>query len=314
MPLSEFDLIGRYFSPHTHTRGDVVLGVGDDAALLRVAPDQAVLTALCTLVAGRHFTARSDPAALGHRALAIPLSRLAAAGAAPAWCSLALTMPTADEAWLGPFSRGLLGTAERFSVQLVGGDTTRGPMAVTVHCHGLVPRAEVVGDGGAHPGDLIYVTGILGDAGLALLSRQNEVRLPGREKAYVEHRLERPEPRISAGRALRGLASAVVDLPDGLAAGLGTLLRARGLGATLYAQQLPISNALRSVLEPAGGWILPLTAGGDYELCFTLPSDRQVELERRLPGLEVTWTWIGTVDRRAGLRCLLDDGSDIAPG
>jgi thiamine-monophosphate kinase len=310
---SEFQLIERYFAGRGALREDVVLGVGDDAALLRVPQGMDLAVAVDTMVEGVHFSPEADPESLGHKILAVNLSDLAAMGAEPAWATLALTLPKVDEAWLERFGRGLHTLAQRCRVALVGGDTTRGPLALTVQVHGFVPTGQAIRRGGARPGDLVYVTGCLGDAGLALLVLQEEVRLPGRDRTSVLERLDRPQPRLAQGLALRGLASAAIDVSDGLAADLGHILEASGVGATVQVQRLPVSAALKSVFDAAGGWALPLSAGDDYELCFSVPERRQAELEKAFRDLDVGCTWIGWVERDRGLRCVLDDGSMVVP-
>jgi thiamine-monophosphate kinase len=243
----------------------------------------------------------------------VNLSDLAAMGAEPAWATLSLTLPQVDEPWLAGFGRGFDDLARRCRVALVGGDTTRGPLALTVQVQGFVPQGSGIRRAGARPGDLVYVTGCLGDAGLALLVLREELRLPGPDRAAVLERLNQPQPRLAQGLALRGLASAAIDVSDGLAADLGHVLQASGVGATVQAERLPVSPVLRSVFHSAGGWTLPLSAGDDYELCFTVPERRQGELEQAFRGLDVGCTWIGWVERRLGLRCLLDDGTELVP-
>jgi thiamine-monophosphate kinase len=314
VPLFEFDLIDRYFARPRPRRADVRLGIGDDAAVLDVSAGTEIVVASDTYTSGPPGAAAlPPPEEIAHRALAGALAGLAAAGASPAWFTLALTLPAAAPDWLEPFSRTLLDLGAQFGAELVGGDTTSGPLAVTVHAHGVVPAGGATPPSGARPGDLIFVTGTLGDAGLAILARRGEVRLPGKDRALVERRLTRPEPRLTSGWAIRGLASAAVDLPDGLAGGLSELLGPDGPGATLYAEQLPISETLRRHLERSGGWVLPLTGPGDGEMCFTLAAERQAELAARLGDHPPGCTWVGTVDRAPGLRCLLADGTDIAP-
>jgi thiamine-monophosphate kinase len=313
MALSEFAVIQRYFTRTDAERADVVLGIGDDAALLRVREGHEVVIGVGLLTEGQHFAPDSPPESVGHRALAIALIRLAAAAAEPAWYTLALTLPSPNEDWLEAFSRGLRELADRYHLALVGGDTTHGPLQVVVHAQGLVPRGQSLQARGARPGDLVYVTGELGLAGLALLVRQGEARLGARDRQAAECRLERPEPAARAGLALRGIASAAAGVPDGLAAGLATILRANGVGATLQAGLLPVPALLSERLELAGGWIVPLTAPGDLELCFTVPPERQAILEGRFAELGLPCAWIGTIDRAPGLRCLREDGTDIAP-
>jgi thiamine-monophosphate kinase len=311
---SEFDLIARYFSLPPVSRPDVVLGVGDDCALLEVPAGRQLAVSIDTLVEGTHFARDADPHALGHKALAVNLSDLAAMGAVPAWATLALTLPSADEAWLAAFAAGFLDLAERHDVQLVGGDTTRGPRSVTVQVHGLVEPGRALRRDGAHPGDLVYVTGTLGDAGLALLAQQGLFVGLGTVAALRE-RLDRPTPRLAEGRALVGTASAAIDVSDGLAADLGHVCSASGVGATLYLDRLPCSPTVRRYVAETGDWSVPLAAGDDYELCVTVPASRQAEVEALAAGLPAGLHWVGVIERTPGIRLVLPDGSmlDHAP-
>jgi len=319
MPVSEFDIIQRYFAAAGSPREDVVLGVGDDAALVRVPPDRELAVAMDTLVDGVHFPHGTDPAAIGYKALAVNLSDLAAMGADPAWATLALTLPQPDTDWLEGFARGFSALAQRFGVQLVGGDLTRGPLTVTVQAHGLVPAERALRRDGAQPGDRIYVTGTLGDAGLALRLLQEDVTVPAMHRDFLVARLEYPQPRVQAGRALRGLASAAIDLSDGLLADLGHILERSDVGATLWVDRLPRSTAFRETLEDRPGlepeWDrLPLAAGDDYELCFTVPPSGAAALQAALGGLDCGYLKVGTVEEGPGLRCLHDDGSPCVAG
>ncbi len=311
MSLSEFQVIERYFARGSVTREDVVLGVGDDAALLQVPLGHQLFTAIATLTEGTHFLPDADPGSLGHRALAVPLSRLAGAGAAPAWATLALTVPSSEEPWLERFSEGFQRLAHRFDVQLVGGDTTQGPRSTTVVASGLVPDGPGNLRGQARDGDLIYVTGTLGEAGLAILAQQRMLRLPVADRRLALQRLEWPEPRIRCGLALHGLASAVTDLPEGLAMGLDEILKASEVGASIYAERLPVSARVRARLHDARDWDLLLTSGGDHELCFTVAPGKQRQLEARFSRLGESCTWIGIVERTPGLRCVAGDGSTV---
>jgi len=225
--LSEFGLIRHHFARLGAQRGDVTLGVGDDCALLRPRPGHEVAVSIDTLVAGIHFLPEVDPQALGHKCLAVGLSDLAAMGAEPAWATLALTLPAEDPDWLRAFAAGFGALAQDYGVALVGGDTTHGPLSITVQVHGLVPAGQAIRRGGARPGDLIGVSGSLGDAALALqglLSGQPPASLP----PFLRERLERPSPRVALGLALRGLATAMIDLSDGLVADLGHILEESG--------------------------------------------------------------------------------------
>jgi thiamine-monophosphate kinase len=311
MSLREFEIIARYFHSGPVARRDVLLGIGDDAAVLGVAADHEVVTTIQTLTEVMELAAGADPEPLGHRALALPLSRLAARGAEPAWATLALTLPAVDEEWLDGFSCGLMTLAKRFNVQLVGGDTTQGPLSITTTVSGLVPRGEAVLRGGAQSGDLIYVTGTLGEAGLALLAAQGELRLPIALRRTLQRRLERPEPRVQQGQLLRPLASATHDLSQSLAAELGALLEESGVGATLYVEALPLADEVIPWLEAAGGWQLPLFSEGDHELCFTVAPAAQQEAERCFAHLNTPCTWIGIVEPLPGVRLMLQHGELI---
>lgn len=299
--MSEFALIRRYFSDLGTPRADVELGVGDDCALLAVPPGQRLAVSIDTLVCGVHFLPDCDPESLGHKCLAVNLSDLAAMGAQPAWATLALTLPPGLPAerprWLPAFARGFDALARAQGVRLVGGDTTGGPLSVTVQVHGLVPEGQAIRRSGARPGDLVCVSGTLGDAGLAL-----RALLAGSSPAPgLRARLERPCPRVALGLALRGQASAMIDLSDGLAADLGHILDASGVGAELDLGALPLSPPVAGAVAAGGDWSLPLASGDDYELCFCLPPGRA----GALPGLALQGgcgvTAIGRIRAEPGL-------------
>lgn len=300
MSLSEFELIRRFFARATGVRTDVLLGVGDDAALLAVPPGQVLAVSVDSLVAGVHFLADDPPADVGYKALAVNLSDLAAMGAEPAWATLALTLPAVDEAWLGAFAAGFAELAARFGVQLVGGDLSRGPLALTVQVHGLVPQAEALRRSGARPGDRVCVTGTLGDAAAALTREAD-----GADGAYLQERLRRPCPRVREGIALRALASAAIDISDGLLADLGHILECSGGGATVQASALPLSAPLRRAVAPERARRLALGGGDDYELCFTVDAQRWAEVQAVFArqGLAPV-SCIGTIDAEPGLRCV----------
>lgn len=313
MALSEFNIIERYFTRQQKTDPAIALGIGDDAAILRVPEGMELAVSMDTLVEGVHFPAATHPADIGYKALAVSLSDMAAMGAEPRWATLALTLPESDEPWLESFSKGFFNLAERYGVQLIGGDTTRGPLAITVQIHGLVPAETALRRSAARSGDLIYVTGELGDAGLALLLLQEKISLSAEQVACVMTRLNRPEPRVKEGLALRGIAHAAIDLSDGLAADLGHILKASGVGATLHMERLPLSPAVTSVLDKAGGWNLPLNAGDDYELCFTVPRENQTKLQKATQQFPCRCTCIGMIEETLGLRCRLVNGELFEP-
>jgi thiamine-monophosphate kinase len=262
------------------------------------------------MVAGVHFPDSATAEAIGHKLLAVNLSDLAAMGAVPRWASLALTLPEVDEDWLNGFCQGLFGLAAAHNVALVGGDTTRGPLTLSITLHGLVPEGQALRRDGARAGDAIYVSGCLGDAGLALQHELGHLNVPS--IAEILPRLHRPMPRIALGQALRGLASAAIDISDGLLADLGHILEATGVGARLELQALPLSAAVQSITGK-GDWSLPLAAGDDYELCFTVPPEREADLQEKLAGLDVTVTRIGQIEAEPGLRCLDAKGECYTP-
>ena len=312
MAESEFDIIRHYFSRQRASRDDVLVGIGDDAALLQAPAGRALAVCLDTLVEGVHFSPETSAAAIGHKALAVNLSDLAAMGAEPAWAMLALTMPENDAAWLAAFSEAFFTLADRYAVQLVGGDTTSGPLVITVQAHGFVTPEKVLRRQGARPGERIYVTGTLGDAGLAL-----RINVPGDN--WLRKRLDFPEPRIEAGLVLRDYASAAIDVSDGLLADLGHLLESDRLGASLWIDALPRSEAFlgaMQVLDPdrrGQFYELPLGAGDDYELCFTVAEQHCGEMEERLARIPGGCRWIGVVEADQGIRCYRDDGAPYRP-
>ncbi|MBE2295249.1 MAG: thiamine-phosphate kinase [Phycisphaerales bacterium] len=312
MPLSEFSLIARYFAAHQLQRSDVVLGIGDDCALLQPSTDQQLAITVDTLVAGVHFLADAEPEGLGHKVLAVNLSDLAAMGATPAWVTLALTLPEVSDGWLEAFCRGLFALADRYGVQLVGGDTTHGStLVITLQAHGFVPPGQALRRDGAKPGDELYVTGTVGDAGLALAAAFGKATVAAGHEAYIRARLERPEPRLVAGQALRGIASAAIDISDGLAQDLGHILERSRFGAQVEVEQLPLSSALRASLDQEAAVVAALTSGDDYELCFAVPPERSLQLKAIAAEWEYRCTRIGVVTAEPGLRLIRADGSAL---
>ena len=310
MPVSEFDIIRRYFEHHGPTRGDVALGIGDDAALLVPPAGQQLAVSVDTLVAGVHFPVQTAPEAIGHKSLAVNLSDLAAMGAEPSWATLALTLPTADEAWLAAFCAGFFALAREYGVALVGGDTTHGPLSITVQIMGFVPPGQALTRAGAKPGDGVFVTGTLGDAGAGLRVVQGTLTTSTIIADQFKARLDRPTPRVAAGLALRGLANAAIDISDGLAADLGHILDASGVGAELELAKLPLSDALQHCGLPEP-WRLAASAGDDYELCFTLPPEKEAEALARLSALGCPATRVGTITAEPGLRCRNAEGKVV---
>ena len=309
MPIGggEAALIRRYFHALTAQRDGVELGVGDDAALLDADTGDRLAACCDTLVADVHFPADIPPEALGHRVLAVNLSDLAAVGARPAWTLLSVTLPEKDPAWLERFSEGFKTLADRYGVALVGGDTTHGPVAVSVTALGWVSDAMGLRRSGARPGDGIWVTGTLGDAarGLELWQGRTGETVSG-DPAYLVGRLFRPEPRLAVGQALLGTATAAIDISDGLAADLARVLEESGVGATLSLPALPRSPAF---MAEGGTLRHALHGGDDYELCLTVPPSREAEMARLSERLVTPLTRIGTVEETPGLRGEDADGA-----
>jgi thiamine-monophosphate kinase len=311
MPLGEFDLIHRYFERPIEQRQDIIVGIGDDGAVVRVPPRVELVLTSDTLVAGVHFSEDIPPEDLGYKALAVNLSDLAAMGARPAWAMMALTLPQAEEAWLAAFAQGFFELAQRFSVVLIGGDLTRGPLSITVQMHGFVPEGRALRRSGAQAGHYIYVTGTLGDAALALTPRLAE--LTDTYRPYLLGRLYRPSPRVSEGMILQAIASSAIDISDGLVADLGHILEASHVGAVLEVDRLPLSAALEEIKDRRYGWELALAGGDDYELCFTVPPEHQAVLESKCSDFACTVSCIGRIEAERGLRCIEHDGTPYIP-
>jgi thiamine-monophosphate kinase len=303
MAATEFDLIRDYFLKATRPRPDVQLGIGDDCALLSIPSGQVLAVSIDTLVAGRHFAQDADPESLGHKALAVNLSDLAAMGAEPAWATLALTLPMSDEAWLERFMAGFAALAAKFDLQLVGGDTTRGPLSITVQVHGLLPDGHALRRGGARPGDRLFVSGTVGAAALALRLRQS-----GQDDPTLARFLDRPSPRIALGQMLRDVAHAAIDVSDGLLSDLAHVCETSGVGARIALDRLPLEPAV-SALAHAGDWWPPLAGGDDYELLFAVPDDRVDALRVACDAAGQPVTEIGKVTVALGLEVLQPDGA-----
>lgn len=311
--IAEFNLIKHYFSALTPARSDVQLGIGDDAALLKVPQDRVLAVSIDTLVSGVHFYSDVSPESLGHKALAVNLSDLAAMGAQPAWVTLALTLPEIDEPWLSAFCRGFAKLATDHGVQLVGGDTTLGPLSITVQVHGFLPAGEGLRRSGAQVGDDIYVTGCLGDAALALHHIESRGAFDVLDIGYLKRRLERPEPRVEVGLALRQMATSAIDISDGLLGDLIHILQSSGVGACLELEKLPLSRSVADSLLKEDDWTRVVAGGDDYELCFTLPEVDRIQIGELANRLGLPITRIGYIEQKAGLRCFTRDGTLWVP-
>lgn len=299
--MNEFAVIDRWFAARTFRAAGTVRGIGDDAALLQVPPGELLAVTTDTLVEGVHFFPDDAAADIGWKALAVNLSDLAAMAAEPRWAFLALTLPEVDATWLDGFCAGFFELAGCFGVELAGGDTTCGPLSVTVQALGLVPAEAALGRDRARVGDDIYLTGRLGLAGLALEDARHASAWADAEAC---RRLRRPEPRVAVAMGLRKLAHGCIDVSDGLVADLGHVLAASGVGGVVHYQALPLSPATLRYLDATGNWAMPLCCGDDYELCFTAPATVRGEVEALAAHTGVALTRIGTIEPQPGLRVL----------
>ena len=312
--LGEFELIRRFFVRRDFRReSGVLLGIGDDAALLELPSGVDLVACVDTIVAGRHFLEDADAHMIGHRALAVNLSDMAAMGATPAWATLALTMPSADPVWLEKFAAGFLDLADAHAVALVGGDTTRGPLTVSVQILGSVPHGGAMRRSGGEAGDLLAVSGTLGDAAAGLAFVKSPPAAASADVKTLIQRFNYPTPRVRLGLAARGIATAAMDLSDGLIGDLPKLAQASGLAARVAVDALPLSCALRGAvsLSQARDWAL--AGGDDYELLFAVPPARFTELKRAADQLNLTLTSIGELRAGEGVTWSLN-GKEFAPG
>lgn len=291
---SEFEIIGRYFTRPARTAS---LGVGDDAALVRPSPGTELAVSTDLLVEGRHFRAGADPRKLGHKALAVNLSDVAAMGATPRWATLALSLPDVDEAWISAFAEGLFALAGRFGTELIGGDTVRGPRSMCICILGEVPQGRALRRDGAHADDDLWVSGELGGAALALAR-------PGIEEA--ERRLDQPEPRVALGTRLLGRATSAIDVSDGFAQDLGHILERSGCGALVQYEQLPKCAAFARIGQPELERECVLAGGDDYELVFTAPVTERAALEALAAELSLPLTRVGAIHAGAPSVSIVD--------
>lgn len=307
-PMGEFDLIDRFFKRPVRRNA---LGIGDDCALLAPSPGMQLAVSSDMLVEGRHFLSTVDPFKLGHKALAVNLSDLAACGATPLAFTLALSLPRADEAWLEPFSRGLLALADAHGCELVGGDTTRGPLNICITVFGEVPQGQALLRSGARPGDDIYVSGTLGNARLALEVFRGTLSVPAEVFEAARARMEQPTPRVALGQGLRGIATSAIDISDGLLGDLGHVLRQSGVGASIHTEIAAGLMMVAGGLDRERRLEYVLAGGDDYELAFTAPSAQRQAVSAAAAKSDTTVTCIGQTESAPGIRLLDDQGRDV---
>ena len=317
MAGSEFQLIHSYFSQpgqamqSSQYRPDVIMGIGDDCAIVSPQSQKHLALSIDTLIAGVHFPLDTSPESIAHKALAVNLSDLAAMGAEPAWFTLSLTLPDYDERWLHQFSKSLFSLASQYNIHLIGGDTTHGSLAITIQVAGYLDKKNCLKRSGAKVGDIIAVTGSLGAAavGLDIALQQNPQHyqcLSESEKKIALRALNYPQPRISEGLNLLGKSQCALDISDGLISDLGHILTASNVGAEINLEKLPLASAL-VCLEQSIAWEKALTGGDDYELCFTLPEEYWPEIKHLMPYCEA----IGVITEQKGLRLLTEGGQEF---
>ncbi|MBL1292358.1 MAG: thiamine-phosphate kinase [Thiotrichales bacterium] len=303
VPSPEFDLIAQYFSKLGHNEL-VQLGVGDDAAITTVPVDCELVTTVDTLIAGVHFFPDAEPASIAYKALAVNLSDLAAMAAKPTWFTLSLTLPEIDKVWLAEFSRGLSELALEHGIALIGGDTVRGPLSITIQACGLVEQGQALRRDGAKVGDGIFVTGSLGDACLALAFIKGENSIDSVNQSIICEKLHCPIPRVKAGLNLSHFANSAIDISDGLAADLSHILTKSGVGAELLLKSIPLSDAMRNSVSEDDGYKMAFYGGDDYELCFTVPKNKSDAMLAHLEAENCSVYRIGTIIEEKGLWCI----------
>jgi thiamine-monophosphate kinase len=298
-PLGEFDLIERFFKTGADSLGIpansvIALGIGDDCALIKPPANEEIAITSDMLVEGRHFFASADPELLGRKSLAVNLSDLAAMGARPVGFTLAIALPKADSTWLEAFSKGLFAVAKEYSCPLIGGDTTAGPLTISITAFGCSPTGKAIRRSGAKVGDDIWVSGTVGDARLALAALRHEIALPLEELQQIEHRMHQPTPRIELGIQLRGIASAALDVSDGLLGDLRHILKQSQVDAEIALNQLPKSITLQKQAIAIQNQFAAC-GGDDYELCFTAPSSEREKIQLMSQSLNLPLTLIGKI-------------------
>jgi thiamine-monophosphate kinase len=311
MSSREFDLIDRFFSDLTIVPDSVKCGIGDDAAVIDIPADKELLVSVDTLVEGSHFLASTKAFDVGYKSLAVNISDIAAMGGEAHWATLALTLPDINEDWLRGFADGFAELANEFKLSLIGGDTTVGPLSITVQIMGTVEKGKSVRRSTARPGDLVYVSGSLGAAGLAcrnLLDESSELSVP----QYCFDRLHRPRPRAELGPYLCKWASSAIDISDGFAADIGHVLKASNVSAAIRLDEVPVCEAIKKISDKDLIWQLALAAGDDYEICFTLPAENRTEFEEVTDVLDYPLSCVGEIAEGEGLKYLQKDGQELA--
>lgn len=306
--MSEFDLINHFFKTTTIKREDVLLGIGDDCAILSPPPGKQLAVSTDTLISGVHFPESTCAEDIGYKSLAVNLSDLAAMGAAPAWVSLAISLPQADDVWLKAFMRGFNSLAEKYNVSLIGGDTTQGQLSISINITGFIDADKSLKRSCANIGDSIFVTGNIGDATIGLKAVFNKLdaadTFSEKNKNFCINRLNRPTPRVKAGQLLSEFSVAAIDISDGLLADLNHICEASDVGALLNLQQIPLSESVQNYYNDKPNWQSVLTGGDDYELCFTCPDNQYAEMLALMESHKININCIGKIIEGSGIQCL----------
>jgi len=313
MASSEFELIDKYFKNLTDDDPSVQCGIGDDAAVIQIPRNMEIVVSIDTLLEETHFPADTHPSDIAYKALAVNLSDMAAMGAVPKWVLLSISLPENDEVWLEQFASGFLELAKQHSVSLIGGDMNRGPLSITVQIQGLVPTGKALKRGGAQQGDLIYVCGTLGDAGVGLDIIQQKLVIADEYKKFFVNSLNRPEISIDAGLHLRDVASSAIDISDGLISDLGHILEASHVGAEIEMEKIPLSEGMQQCIDKMVAWNYALTSGDDYKLCFTASAEQHELIINNLEGINIPVRCIGKVLGERGLYCKDPEGALFEP-
>jgi len=302
--LNEFDIIRNYFACHSQKRDEVVLGIGDDAAITRVGADLEQVITTDTLVAGIHFPVDTHPAEIGHKALAVNLSDIAAMGAEPVWFTMNICLPGYDKDWLDQFTSGLFSLADKYKICLIGGDTVRSELVISILVAGQLPRGSALKRSGARKGDKVFVSGYLGDAAMAYACKQGQLVVTETDLSYLLNTLNKPEPRVELGQRLRGIANSAIDISDGLLADLDHVLKESNCGATIDLQKIPSSPVFSKYKDQLEDPVSAVRFGDDYELCFTVPDNLLEQVRMLETELGIPLTMIGEIETAPGLRML----------
>ncbi|NMP14813.1 thiamine-phosphate kinase [Thalassotalea sp. Y01] len=311
--MKEFELIKQFFTAQPVNRKDVAMGIGDDCALIEASGDSLIAVTTDTLVAGVHFPLDTSARAIGHKAVAVNLSDLAAMGAVPSWISVAITLPEVDEKWLAEFTQGMFELTEYYNVQLIGGDTTQGPLSITITAQGTVARNTALCRSGAKNGDYVFVTNTIGDAGLALAAINGLVELSEQDFAKVKEKLDFPRPQVLVAQMIREFATAAIDVSDGLLADLEHLCKASNLGIDIDLANVPLSDVMLSNLSKKQAITMALTSGDDYQLIFTVPATNKVGVETAMAHANVDYRCLGQLNPSQQINLLLDGENFAVP-